>query len=299
MRVIFACPGGYNSITQYMLRAMNRENVVLHLDLRQLSIRELRDPLGLRKTVRKVLKENYCKPADFDLFLSVNDHPKHFLRGVPDLGIPTANWHLDTHLFPEYHQTHARDYDWVFYAHKKYQGLFAECANKSAWVPLAFDPWYHRMFQGERDLEVASVGNMAAGLYNERIRLSRILEGNFKTTILQGIFYEDVARLYSRSQIVFNRSLMGVLNQRVFEGMSAGALMVTDVVDGLLDLFTNKKHLVTYETDAELITLVRHYLDHPEEAREIARAGRETVLENHTFEHRWQDMVKLMGISRK
>ncbi|WP_434625536.1 glycosyltransferase family protein [Azospirillum sp. B2RO_4] len=96
---------------------------------------------------------------------------------------------------------------------------------------------------------------------------------------------ERAADVYAASQVTLNVSLNGDLNLRVFEALGAGGFLVTDALSadaGLERCFTPGRHLATYRSPDELVELVRHYLDHPDEAMAIRRAGQAHLLEFHS-----------------
>jgi glycosyltransferase involved in cell wall biosynthesis len=98
-----------------------------------------------------------------------------------------------------------------------------------------------------------------------------------------------MAIVYGQSKIVFNASINGDVNMRVFEAMAAGALLVTDRVgNGLSDLFEEDTHYIGYSTISEALEKIGYFLDKSEERENIAHAGQQAVLEHHTYGHRWE-----------
>lgn len=97
-------------------------------------------------------------------------------------------------------------------------------------------------------------------------------------------------RMMHTGKIVFNCTGTPYdMNKRVFEGLEAtGMLMTNDNSQnsGLLRLFENRKHLVTYRDQEELHYNIQYYLEHEQEREIIAKAGREEVRKNHTEEAR-------------
>lgn len=94
--------------------------------------------------------------------------------------------------------------------------------------------------------------------------------------------------MLARARLVFNSSIAGDLNMRVFEALGMGAALLTDraaSANGLLDLFTDGEHLITYDDDT-LVDLARRYLEDSEARERIACAGRQLVLESETYSRR-------------
>ena len=71
--------------------------------------------------------------------------------------------------------------------------------------------------------------------------------------------------------------------------------------NGIFKLFEDGKHLVTYEKGNvdEAAQKIEYYLANKEEARAIARAGREEVLAHHLIAHRAQRIAELCATVKK
>lgn len=75
-------------------------------------------------------------------------------------------------------------------------------------------------------------------------------------------------------------------NVRMFEVSGAGALLVTDHKKNIESLFEPEKEILTYKSKEECIEKLRWAINHPEEARIIARAGQQRTLQDHSVENR-------------
>ncbi|MGD1936330.1 MAG: glycosyltransferase [Cyanophyceae cyanobacterium] len=109
------------------------------------------------------------------------------------------------------------------------------------------------------------------------------------------------ADLYNQSLISLNISLNGDLNLRVFEVLAAGGFLLTDRLtpeSGLLTLFEEGKHLVTFDGEENLYGKLNHYLSHPQEAKAIARAGHEHYWNNYSPEHHIQRLFDYLNTGK-
>ena len=84
-------------------------------------------------------------------------------------------------------------------------------------------------------------------------------------------------------------------NMRLFEATGVGALLVTDWKVNLHEMFDPGKEVVTYRSPEECVELVQYYLEHDKEREAIARAGQERTLREHTYYHRMQELVEIVG----
>lgn len=92
----------------------------------------------------------------------------------------------------------------------------------------------------------------------------------------------------------------GNINSRVYEALACGALVITNTGVGLHDIGLNE--VPTYVTPAELHDKIRHYLTHPEEARDLAERLGSIVREKHSFESRaaqFHEFVSGLGESKR
>jgi len=80
----------------------------------------------------------------------------------------------------------------------------------------------------------------------------------------------------------------------LFEATGVGTLLITDRKDNLGELFEVGKEVVAYSTPEEAADLIRYYLDHPDEAEQIARAGQARTLSEHTYRNRMEELVPVL-----
>lgn len=85
-------------------------------------------------------------------------------------------------------------------------------------------------------------------------------------------------------------------SERVFNNMLNGAVCITDPSVYLKDRFTNWKNIVFYDLNRpqELIDIIRELQDNPKKAAEIASEGYKIAIENDTWEHRLQTVLRFM-----
>jgi SAM-dependent methyltransferase len=81
---------------------------------------------------------------------------------------------------------------------------------------------------------------------------------------------------------------------RLFEATGCGALLVTDYKDNLNELFEIGKEVVAYRSPEECAALIKYYLAHPDEAREIAWAGQQRTLREHTYTARMEQTAEIL-----
>jgi spore maturation protein CgeB len=84
-------------------------------------------------------------------------------------------------------------------------------------------------------------------------------------------------------------------NMRLFESTGVGTLLITDHKVNLSELFEPGKEVVTYRRPEECAEQIQYYLTHEAERNAIASAGQARTLREHTYRHRLQELVDLVG----
>jgi hypothetical protein len=224
--------------------------------------------------------------------------------GLEKLPCPTAAYLIDaypphTGLINKFRLRLAPLFDYVFVAHRGCEALYSSWRSDLPvhWLPLACDPEIHRDHQLERIYDIGFVGQVNAS-YPNRVRALKALSARYRLNDYSRPYYmEEMARIYSESKIVFNITLQGLLNCRIFEAPPCGALLLTEHSDhnGQGELFTEGEHFVTFRDVDDLIQKVDYYLAHVEEREKIARAGQAHVLQHHTYANRVQTLLDVIA----
>ncbi|KXG09597.1 Spore protein YkvP [Anoxybacillus sp. P3H1B] len=95
--------------------------------------------------------------------------------------------------------------------------------------------------------------------------------------------------MHSAKMVVnFPKTGAGYTNVKVgvFEAVATGRLLFTEYFDEMRQFFEYDKEIVGYKNKEDLIGKIRYYLDHPDEAEAIARAGQERCAKCHTWKQR-------------
>jgi spore maturation protein CgeB len=120
----------------------------------------------------------------------------------------------------------------------------------------------------------------------------------------RGLIYGDdvLAALSSaKTTILFFRTGGGhtLVKVGLFDFTAAGALVLTNRFAEVEPYFTYGREIVGFDSTADLLRQVRHYLDHPGEAEAVRRAGRARVLAEHTWPAVWPRILARLGESGK
>jgi spore maturation protein CgeB len=145
------------------------------------------------------------------------------------------------------------------------------------------------------------------GLFLDRLGLSR---GSSEERTLRAVSGpplrdEDLVRLYSRSKISLGFGVVGdthlgaprfQVRLRDFEAPMSGACYLTQHVDELAEYYRIGEEIDTFRDRDELLDKARFYLERPERAEALRRAGRKRALRDHTWQARFGKLFRELGL---
>lgn len=260
-----------------------------HADDREIPL--LSDPGSARAAIRSLAEA--FRP---DWVLLVDDSSPLLHLGFEDLPFPKAWYAIDSHLHADWHRHLAPLFDVVLVAQKNRLPDLGEFRGGEAeWLPLAFGgvpeflPWESRVHGA------CFVGTLNPARNPARTALFEGLRARGAgVLVVQG----DYQSHYRASRVVVNQSVHDDLNQRVFEAMGCGALLITDrITHSLEDIGAPGRDFLVYSPgDAgELASLIRGALEHPAESAAMARRGHARVFASHLVRHRVDRLLETLA----
>lgn len=241
--------------------------------------------------LHQVFKKLSFKSKEPDLIIIHDESSPWYFIGLESVDIPIIFYSVDIHHHNNNHVCMSSACDYTFVAQRDYLHLFDKLAINAKWMPL----WPSVFIEPKQEKEYGAVfvGTLNEKLNPDRVQFFKALEEEVDITVKQGNFRE----IFPKSEIVVNQTVKGDLNFRVFESMMSGCLTLTEESNnGLLELFENKKHLVTYKKNdfKDAANKIRYYLENKKELREIAKNGRDEVLKNHSAMSRAKTLIECL-----
>ncbi|MDR1757211.1 MAG: glycosyltransferase [Culturomica sp.] len=197
--------------------------------------------------------------------------------------------------------------------------------GKKAWfLPQACDESVYYIVEGEKELDILFVGNLYK--YYRRVRyIKRVIErfrdkkitvyGVYKPyykNTLKWLFREkrsifknknippsEVNRLYNKARVVLNihhETQQNGANPKVYEICGSGAYQICDANPYIESIFPHGE-VGLYHNEEELIALIDRALTHDQ--CENAKKAHEIIYREHTFLHRIENVLKIMGSQGK
>jgi len=190
----------------------------------------------------------------------------------------------------------------------------AEAAGFTAsgrYLPLAVDPKLFTPGQSSRNPEllfVASRTEFRESVVRDLAMSARIIGTDWSDLARAGfhrvqngkISRAALIGLYQRHQAVLNiRNEANVedgLNQRSFEPLACGAVVLNDDLADLPRCFEPGREILVYRDTDELNNLIHRLQQEPDFGARIAMAGRRRILAEHTYQHRVRFMLNDLGL---
>jgi len=162
-----------------------------------------------------------------------------------------------------------------------------------------------------------SIKTLMSASLEERCHLSstlseydfnRMVSCTFQDNFHDPISDDEMIGLYSSSHISLgflevydshnpNAVVKKHLHLREFEAPTCGALYCTGFTEELAEMFEPDKEVIVYKDGDEMLSKIRFYLTHPQEADKIRRAARLRALSDHTYQKRFEQLFATIGIS--
>jgi hypothetical protein len=113
----------------------------------------------------------------------------------------------------------------------------------------------------------------------------------------------DSVEIFNRSRInlgiggiEYSESLTNVKGRDFEIPGTGGGVYLTSFNPDLAQAFHVGEEILCYRNRDEMLELIRYYLAHPEEAEAIASAARERSLREHRWLHRYERILRILGV---
>jgi hypothetical protein len=151
---------------------------------------------------------------------------------------------------------------------------------------------YWNAYRKIMDFNPDHVPNFTGAVYGSGWLEAKNVSASFKSICRGKLDYTRMGSVYKSTKIVVDdanhvTAPWGSVNSRVFDALAAGALVVSNGLIGAQEIFGDV--LPTYDSMAELETLLQKFLANPTERKAAIRKLQNMVLRDQTYEMRaWQ-----------
>lgn len=191
-------------------------------------------------------------------------------------------------------------YDIYFAASYQVMRWFKQNApmERIHYLPFGVDETVFRPMRVEDKWDVFTGWSLYDAVYPLRGPIEKILRGNLGDLRLNisRVFGEAFVRTINESLVVLNTSnAYHTMNQKTFEVMACGRLLLTERVQEMTDLgYKDMIHYVAFSNPIEVIDKIRMLIKHPKMREEIANYGYYLTLKKNTNLHRVEEMTNVL-----
>ncbi|WP_147821984.1 CgeB family protein [Salidesulfovibrio onnuriiensis] len=110
-------------------------------------------------------------------------------------------------------------------------------------------------------------------------------------------YYGELPAFYPSSTISFNCTslqMKGAVNQRVFDVPACGGFLLTDHREQMESLFSPGSEIAIYNDTDEIPHQLERYLQDRDKRRAMVERARKRILARHTYQHRIQELCRIM-----
>lgn len=296
------------------------------------SCRELRHRLMLQSRFADVLSLStmaHLAEDPPDLVLAIAQAPLSLavLQHLRKKKFLTAMWFVENYRHLTYWRQLAGGYDYWFVIQQGdcLDALKRAGAPQVHYLPMAADPNVHRpmsLTSSEQQEYGADVSFVGAGYANRRNLLPHWRSKEWSLKVwgnewegaidLSGVLQRNGARIDTETCVkVFNATKINLnlhsssglgldpqpdfLNPRAFELAACGAFQLVDKRSLLSELFTSDE-VVCFRQAEDVPRLIGEWLTDTDARDAHAEASRRRVLRDHTYRHRVQDLLSVVGL---
>ena len=233
------------------------------------------------------------------------------IQSIRDLGVITVNWTYDDTLkFWGYigptgfmgDAGLARVFDvYVTAQSKRNIGKYILVGGRPLFLPPGGIPIVND-FCADRETPVSFIGSR----YGKRTEIIDLLRANGIPVVTRGKGWIEGIAEQSEVDKIIGHSLLTLgfgyiantgrigLKGRDFRIPFYGVAYMTTWFDELTEFFEPDREILMWSTIGDLLNKIRYYISHPEEAVRIGLAGQARVLKEHTWEHRFKEILEVI-----
>jgi len=279
------------------------------------------NPIDTILNLTKELKPNFILYTKAELPAEIFLELKRFTKII--------QWYPDP-IIPEWLYPYVQASDIFFTMSEGLLDKFKKLNPNIFWLTQAFEPSFFQIGSIEPEdvktfsADVSFVGNLGSKpqylprkKYLERVinegfhlkwwgpkiprKLSTIplifgkLGSTYGGKFIWGSEYAKVAQL-SKIFLAFDAHphIRKSMSARMYTAVGCGAFYLCQHVDGIEEVLEPDKEIVTFRSEDEMIDKINFYLPKEDLRRTIAEAGRNKVLQEHTYEVRIRQMLEIV-----
>lgn len=233
-------------------------------------------------------------PNDFDLYFFIDFHPSLFQVCRTQFHPRIFYWYDSFHHSFVYPAQVIDCFDMSYFAeYHAVKTLNDLGVSKVKWLPAAYYQGLHRPVKSQKLHQFAFIGQpddtvIRAGM--TRKGFIETLSMTMKGYVGQGVYGEEVNRIYNESMILVDRTIYCNIGTRIFETVGSGGFLLVNrgkIPSGIDKLAMDGAHFVTYDDSyQDCLDKMQYYIKNESERERIAACGEAYFRKHHTYANR-------------
>lgn len=203
---------------------------------------------------------------------------------------------VDTHINWKRRLPYFSLFDLILLVNKHQVKKLSKYNPNTIWLTYGGDTEsFYKLPNSEKKYNVVFNGNIIPWVHYHRFFMLAYLKLRGVDVLYSTARYKHHNKLFNEAKIVLNRTPLGGWNLRFFEVLSSGSFLMTDRSNSQIDeIFIDKKHLVYFDSLADLKNKIDYYLGHEAEREKIANRGYEYVRKYYSWDNQIKKMLKIL-----
>lgn len=243
-------------------------------------------------------------PTNFDLYFFIDFHPSLFRVCHTNFHPRVFYWFDSFHHSFVYPAQIIECFDRSYFS--EYQAVKAlnnVGVSKVFWLPAAYYPGVYRPVAFNKVHQYAFVGQpddtvVRRGMTRKEF-IQKFKEEKLRGYVGQGIYGDDVNRVYNETEVLLDRTIYSNIGTRFFETIGSGGFLLMNRVpipSGIDQIAMDGAHYISYDDSYEdCFKKLQYYLAHADEREKIARAGEAFFKKHHTYTQRFEKILTDLG----
>lgn len=247
----------------------------------------------------EIFSRYYAKYFSFVSTTDINALQKYQKMGYKN--VIKTQWACNNFL---YKPTISNKYYDVTFIGQKYgnrESIVNAVRNKEIEVRCWGKNW-----EGDRISQKDMIKTFSQSKINLNFSFSSVLRNSISTQDFAAIFMRrepdgkyHINRLGSwlpQLKLLFNKQPYNQIKGRIFEITGSGGFLLTEWAKDIENYYKIDKEISVFKDTSEIIKKIEYYLNNEKKRKQIAYAGYKRTITQHTYEKRFNELFKEMGL---
>lgn len=270
--------------------------------------REFREALCLKRGIERAGHEavvwglnynNFSVPfdeisKDCDALLSLENYDSGWHPDISKFKGKKLFWSIDSHCALQNHQMHCakHKFDTILLSNIQHSHHFEGMVSSAVWFPNGYPS---DLIRPDPTITRSHDIGFCGSLIGNRESWLNLISNKFKLKKDIFVIGNDMVKALSSYKIAFNINIADDINFRTFEATGSGAMLLTNYTPNLENLFKIGEEIIIYDSPEDLLRKIEIYTSDDDLRNMIANNGKNRSINDHSYDSRSKNLLKLIG----